>query len=394
MSAQASQDLSAADPPSPVAGRRRARLVAGVAKATAEQRLSRADVEALQLDPSPASRAALAAKFGRLYDQLIEGRTRLLADAVLELLVRDAEPKVRQVLAEAVAASPNLPHGVAARLARDDLNVARPILELSPVLSDDDLAEIVRTHAMPYALAAAGRGHLSEPLSGLLAETNEPEVVAVLVGNGGAELSTATLQRIRKKYRDEHAVQDRLNQRPDLPYAIVDELLGAIAERLEWRVIRHRSMSKAEARQLMARVRDRATASIEADGHGEPALGRQLRHRFTSGEMGAEDILALLRDGEIAQVEAGLALLADVAPVRVNQLLHATDKRGLAALCARASFGAPHYIALRMALELAEQGLEGTDSEATYSSDTITFVQKQYDLIRSDRTQIAFWFTT
>jgi hypothetical protein len=102
MSAQASQDPSGAHAPSPIAGRRRARLVASGAKAGAGQQLSLADVQALQADPSPASRAALAAKFGRQYDQLIGGSARPLAEAVLQLLVRDGEPKVRRALAEAV----------------------------------------------------------------------------------------------------------------------------------------------------------------------------------------------------------------------------------------------------------------------------------------------------
>ena len=78
---------------------------------------------------------------------------------------------MRQALAEAAAASANLPHRIARRLARDDLEVAGPILTRSPVLTDDDLAEIVRTHAMPYALAVAGRERLSERLSDVLADT-------------------------------------------------------------------------------------------------------------------------------------------------------------------------------------------------------------------------------
>ena len=45
----------------------------------------------------------------------------------------------------------------------------------------------MRTHAMQYALAVAGREHLSEWLSDLLADTGEAEVVARLVGNAGAQ---------------------------------------------------------------------------------------------------------------------------------------------------------------------------------------------------------------
>jgi uncharacterized protein (DUF2336 family) len=394
MSAQASQELSGAYQPSPRAGRRRAQLIENGARATNVQALSLADVRALEGDPSPASRAALAAKFGRQYDHLVEGDTRSLAEAVLELLVRDLEKNVRQALAEAVAASANLPRSVATRLARDDFEVARSILQCSPVLSDEDLSEIVRTHAMQYALAVAGREHLSEWLSDLLAETNEPEVVAALTGNPGAQLSVATLRRIAEDYREDRAIQDRLIRRPALPYELVDQLVTAIGARLEWELIQQRRISKSEARQLMAAARDRATLSIVTRDHGEKSIERELRHRFTTGELTPEDIVTFLRDGAITKVEAGLALLADIDGARVRQLLYGMDKRGLAALCARAGFGAPHYIAIRMALDLAEQGMEGTDPEPTYSAETISFVQQQYDQIRGDRAQITPWFAS
>ena len=392
MSAQASQNLSGAYPPSPVAGRRRAQLIESGARAASVQALSLADVHALKDDPSPASRAALAVKFGRQYDHLVEGDTRPLAEAVLELLVRDPENNVRRALAEAVAASANLPHSVATRLARDELDVARPMLERSPVFSDEDLAEIVHTHAMQYALAVARRKHLSEALSDLLADTNEPEVVAALTGNPGAQLSVATLRRIADDYRDDRAIQDRLIRRPALPYELVDQLVSAIGERLEWELIQQRRISKPEARQLMAAARDRAALSIIEREHCEESIERELRHRFTTGELGPEDIVRFLRDGELTRVEAGLASLADLDVPRTRQLLYGMDKRGLAALCARAGFGVPHYLVLHMAFDLAEQGMEGTDPETTYSAETITFVQQQYDQIRSDRAQIAPWF--
>ena len=142
----------------------------------------------------------------------------------------------------------------------------------------------------------------------------------------------------------------------------------------------------------MAAARDRATLSIVAREHGEKTLERELRHQFTTGDLGPEEIVKFLRDGEVARVEAGLALLADLDVARVRQLLYGMDKRGLAALCARANFGAPHYVALRMALDLAEQGLDGADPHATYSAETITFVLQQYEKIRSDPAQMAAWF--
>jgi uncharacterized protein (DUF2336 family) len=358
----------------------------------AEPRLSLADVEALQQDPSPEARVELAAKFGRQYDSLLDGQTRSLADAVLALLVKDLEKKVRQTLAEALAASPNLPARIASRLARDDIEVARPVLEQSPVLGDEELGEIVRTHAMQYALAVAGREHLSECLSEILAETGEAEVVGRLVGNGGARISVKTLRRIADDYQGDRSVQERLIRRPALPYELVDLLVAAIGERLEWELVRDRRMSADEARQLMAATRDRATLSIVTREHAERSLERELRHRLSNGDLGPEDILSFLRDGEIGRVEAALVLLADSDLTRTRQLLYGVDKRGLAALCARAGFGTPHYVALRMTLDLAERGLKGDAPEQHYPDEAVQFIQEQYERIRGDDAQIRPWF--
>lgn len=392
MSAQASQTASGTSPNIPMAGRRRAQLIERGGKAAVEQRLSLDDVKALQGDSSPASRAAVAAKFGQQYDSLIEGDTRPLAEAILELLVRDVERKVRQTLSEVIAASPNLPHGITARLARDDVEVACPILEQSPVLADEDLAEIVRTHTMQYALAVAGRERLSEWLCDVVAETGVPEVIVRLVGNGGAQLSGTTLKRIADDYRDDRAIQERLIQRPALPYELVDLLVTAISERLQWELVRERRMTRAAAQELMAAARERATLSIVVREHGERSIEREVRERLSSGELGPEDVLAFLRDGEVARVEASLALLADVDLRRARQLLYGADKRGLAALCTRAGFGSPHYVALRMALDLAEQGVKGSAPEVSYPPETAQFVQDQYERIKGDEAQVAMWF--
>ena len=122
-------------------------------------------------------------------------------------------------------------------------------------------------------------------------------------------------------------------------------------------------MSADEARQLMAATRERATLSIVAREHGERSMERELRHRLSDGELGPEEVLAFLRDGDIGRVEASFVLLADIDLARTRQLLYGMDKRGLAAMCARAGFGTPHYVALRMALDLAEQGLKGEAPE-------------------------------
>jgi uncharacterized protein (DUF2336 family) len=278
-------------------------------------------------------------------------------------------------------------------MAHDDIEVAGPVLERSPALSDEDLAEIVRTHAMQYALAIAGREHLTEYLCDVVADTGEAEVVARLAGNAGAKISLKTLTRLADDYRDDRDVQDRLVRRPALPYELVDRMVAEIGERLEWELVRRRRMTADEARQLMAATRERATINIVAREHGERSVERELRERLTVGELGPELLLGYLRDGEISRFEAGIALLADTDLRRARRLLYGVDRRGLAALAARAGFTTPHYVALRMTLDLAERGVKGAAHQAAYGDDTMRFVQDQYEQIKADPTLIDPWFS-
>ena len=96
-------------------GRRREALLQQGAAARAA-RIEAEDLARLERERSADSRAAIAQKFGRLFDELCHGAQRELADAVLRLLARDLAKEVRAALTEAVADSPNVPHEVACRL--------------------------------------------------------------------------------------------------------------------------------------------------------------------------------------------------------------------------------------------------------------------------------------
>jgi uncharacterized protein (DUF2336 family) len=201
-----------------VHGRRREALLRHHADREREQKLSAADVAVLQRDRSPQARAQVTAKFGRQFDELCAAADQAVATAVLELLVRDLAVEVRQALACTVASSARLPPEVARRLAGDAIEVADPILQRSPVLTDEDLVRVVRTNAMQYALAVAGREKLSELVSEALVDTGDAEVVARVVENAGASISHRTMRRVIEDLRGNEQIHGRVIRRPELPY--------------------------------------------------------------------------------------------------------------------------------------------------------------------------------
>lgn len=365
------------------ASRRRAALLQAGEAAAEERRLGSADVRRLAADRSPAVRSAVARKFGAQFDELATGSTSDLAKSVLLLLVRDVAREVRKALAESVASSEKLPAEVAARLARDEIEIARPILENSPVLSDAELIDIVRTNSMQYALAVAGRQKLGEDLCEALVDTGHEPVVARLAGNRGAELSKRTLQRILEEFRDSRDVTERLVRRPELPHELVDELVSVIGDHLAWELVRSKRMTREEAGRIMQAIRDRVSIGSVAHEHGERSLERYLRNRWVSGELGADDCLGFLREGDIASLEMAFSVVGGLELRQVRKLLFSGDRRRLAALCIAADLPTPHYVALRMALELAESCVE-QNRDKVYDSSALDFVRAQYERLKLD----------
>jgi uncharacterized protein (DUF2336 family) len=369
-------------------GRRREALLRRSAQEQPAQAITMQDVVQLQQDRSPDSRVLLATKLGSQLDELTAGGHHDLCAAILHLLVRDVEARVRQALAETVCHSPSLPSEIASRLARDAIEVARPILENSPVLTDEELIGVVRTNAMQYALAVAGRESVSEALADALIDTGEQHVVLRVVGNTGAKLSSQAVKRVAEDYRSDSEVQDRLVRRPELPYELVEQLVGVIGDRLEWELLQSRRITPEQARAILSATRERATISMVAREHGDQKMLQHLRERHAAGDLGHEDTIALLRDGDIGGFELSLSILSGLEPRRVRRLLYSGDRRYLAAFCIRADFPTPHYMTLRMALDLAEQCLAKRSLAKAYSADTMRFVQVQYERLRADPAKV------
>ena len=152
-----------------------------------------------------------------------------------ELLVRDLATEVRQALARAVAPAHGLPLEVARQLADDEIEIARPILEHSPVLGDEDLVRVVRTNAMQYALAVAGRERLSE-LGSRGAGRHGPRGGRPPAGRQCAvrAISQGTLQRVIQDFSGDDQIHTRPSGGRHCRYEVVEQLIGVLGDRLEW----------------------------------------------------------------------------------------------------------------------------------------------------------------
>ena len=149
---------------------------------------------------------------------------RTQAEDLFRTAVFDHEPLARGVLADVLKRMTNLPHDIVLSLARDEAQVARPILRTSPLLDDEDLVEIAREGTRAHRLAIAERDDLSARVAQALCESRDPSVIKALLANDSAALPEPLLHAILDAMDDTPGIVDAMTSRPRLPASITTRL--------------------------------------------------------------------------------------------------------------------------------------------------------------------------
>jgi hypothetical protein len=95
--------------------------------------------------------------------------------------------------------------------------VARLVLKLSPVLSDEDLASIALTHSQEHLIAIAERAAISEITTEVLVSRGSDTVLRLLSSNQGAQFSPLGLSRMQERGQSDPEIANNLSRRSDVP---------------------------------------------------------------------------------------------------------------------------------------------------------------------------------
>jgi uncharacterized protein (DUF2336 family) len=313
-----------------------------VRRAVAENRATPRQADLiLTRDGDETVRERLAAKVVALVPEFAtedRQRIRALSGKVLETLARDQAVKVRQIVAEALKDSVHAPPAVIRKLARDiEIQVAGPILEHSPLLTDEDLLEIISAGPIKGALTAiAKRRQLSDKLSdgvaiAALADPAEASSVRKLLQNQSAQIREDTLDRILDQASRIPVWHEPLVQRQTLPTKAIKRLAAFVGRSL------------LEALQLRPDL-DAATAKDIAK-----AVQRRLEAEGAAAEappVSEEAIAAAIGAGKREAVAAALARDAKLPAPVVSAILASKSAKAVTALAWRAK------LSMRQALQL------------------------------------------
>ncbi|HZH28090.1 MAG TPA: DUF2336 domain-containing protein [Azospirillaceae bacterium] len=319
------------------------------------QNLTKDDVLRLLSDPSGEARADLAAKVGAQLDvPTLTPVERRLAEDIVRRMAQDAEVRVRQALAEHVKQSSSLPRDVAQAMAMDVESVALPVIQLSQVLTDADLIDIVRSGDPRRQVAVAARPDVSETVSEVIVSEADEAAVATLMRNDGARIAEASFSQAIDRFGADGEVAESMAGRVRLPLTVSERLVALLSGRLVDRLAARHDLSPQVLSDLVLHVRERATASL-LETADDAALEQLVAQLADGGRLTPSLILRMLCTGDVAFLEAALARLADVPLANARILVHDGGSLGLRAIYDRAGLPAALLPAVRVALSVIRE---------------------------------------
>ncbi len=162
------------------------------------------------------------------------------SEAILRLLIWNAEPRVVEAIGNAVAANPLAPRSLAWALANDDEIAALPVLQSCAALSDEDLVAIVEESGNFSKMGAiAGRSVVSEQISRSLVQHGDESTMHSLLANVKAVISDDAfgdmLDRFGQHARVQEGVADRETLSPSIALRLAGSANASVAAKLAHR---------------------------------------------------------------------------------------------------------------------------------------------------------------
>jgi uncharacterized protein (DUF2336 family) len=272
-------------------------------------------------------------------------------------LAAQADEPFRRRLAERIAAASWAPAPVVRAFALAEIEAARPVIQFSPILGEDDLLGLLARGSVAHRMAVAARPGLGARAVQRLLDQADPVVLGALAENHTADISETGVEILVGYARESEAVGRALALHPrlTLPQAVlmqawVDQTVrNALADRFP----ELRPASEPEP------VPPPVPPAAEDPRGPERKLAAKLN---AAGQLRPGYLLKALREGKLAMFEAGMAALGDFEPDEVAKAAFADSPELLALACNAVEIDRSVFPTL---LELVRQQTGGAPGEAT-----------------------------
>ncbi|HET9160841.1 MAG TPA: DUF2336 domain-containing protein [Caulobacteraceae bacterium] len=262
----------------------------------------------------------------------LDPATESLVTALFGDLVSRAERDIRQALAERLAVASWAPHELICLLCADEIEIARPLIASSPVLTDADLVQVLRTMALDHQIEVARRPGLNDVVIREILERGEPAVLTALADNDTAQLSPDALSRLVDAAREVAALRSPLVRHPMMTAELAERLYGWVGESLRQAIVARFKVDAEALDKALGQALDavqpgggaRTTGFVVAQEEERRRMERQLVAKLNdASQLKPGYLIRALREQRLTLF---IAALAELACLDVGQLELSIEK--------------------------------------------------------------------
>ena len=194
------------------------------------------DLIALARGKAPEDRERLMLALAKLCDLPEAGasdRAKSVIEDLFLSLIAGAERSIRLHLAEILAPARWAPSALINALALDDIEIARPIIAMSPVLTDADLLRLLVVATLEHQIEIARRPAIGEQVVDQIISTGDPATLAALAGNPTAEVSSDAMASLVAASQRIAALRSPLARHPRLNRELAQLLYTWVGQTLQ-----------------------------------------------------------------------------------------------------------------------------------------------------------------
>lgn len=292
----------------------------------------------------------------------------LLASVLMSLVV-EAERDIRRRLAERLATADWAPSALINVLALDDIEIARPIIALSPILQASDLVRLLVEATIEHQIEVARRPNLGAPVVAAILRQREPAVLAALAGNPTAEVSESQMTQLVEASRQIAALRRPLSRHPGLTSRMARELYTWVGQSIRQALTDRFELDAAELDAALSESVREAHGGLHLEvvwnrqGEQEDMERRLLAKLDLAGQLRPGYLLRALREGRLSLFVGALAALGRFDPDQVRQAVNSDRAELLALACAAVGIDRSAFPAILALVRELNGGCPGGGAE-------------------------------
>jgi uncharacterized protein (DUF2336 family) len=264
-----------------------------------------------------------------------------MVSGVFRDLAARAERDIRKALAERLAGADWAPHDLIVMLATDEIEIARPLIASSPVLTEEDLLGLLRQMAIEHQIEVARRPGIGPPVVSLILNQGQPAVLSALADNDTADLTAQALSRLVEASRQVAALRSPLVRHPRLTPDLAKRLYAFVGESLREAIVDRFHIDAGALDQALEQAVSIAQARHTGVTFVQEPERRQMERQLVAklndaGQLKPGYLIRALREQRLSLFIASLAELSGLDVDALERAIE-TDRAELLALACTAA---------------------------------------------------------